>query len=1468
MLLSVIFSTCTNTDQKHNEKLSPFSSYRDIPGITREEIAAIENVLAQTDYFIYGMLPSTETFLGADGEIGGFTALVCKWLTELFGIPFVPRLYLFQDLIAALGNGEIDFNGGLTPNEARRLIYFMTDPIAHRSLKYFRITGSTSIPEIRQTRLPRYILQENSSIAVDVLYFAGGTFEPVYIRENEEAYELLKSGYADAFISEGVIEYIFDIYGDVEVTDFFPLIYSPVSFSTLNPQLTPFISVVQKALDNNAVNYLNELYDQGYKDYLKYKLFLRLTDEEKKYIIENPVIPFGAEYDNYQISFYNTRQKEWQGISFDVLKQVEMLTGLRFSVANDEHTEFHELLQMLETGEIFILSELTHTPHLARNFIWPNNAFITEQSVLISKIDYPNININRIHSVKVGLIINTAHTEFFNEWFPNHPGVTYYQTQEAGFEALMNGDVDMVMSSYSTLLYLINYLELADYKANIIFNNNFGSTFGINREHVILRSIIDKALELINTTIISEQWKHRTFDYRLKVAEARLPWLIGSIALSLCVLALIAFLFKESLRTGKRLEDFVDKRTKELGFQTATLTTLFDSIPDLIFTKNKKFTFLHCNKAFLEHFNKDQDDIVGKDDIEGLGLPAERAEEYREWDKKVLFEGQTTINEEYSPRFDGTELLLETKKTPLMLEGKVVGLLGIARDITKRKEMEGIIKSSYDYAKKLSDALASVTKSSTIPTGDLKAVADILAHEGCLALNTHRVSIWNITENAQTLKNISCFNRLLGKHVVENDLDLLQHKEYARLLKSERLVVTTNIKSSGLFASDYNPKLCALLDAPIRVDGKLIGVVCAAQDYSEEYPEKREWEIKEQNFVSSLADLMALAITGSELKNARDEAENASQIKSSFLANMSHEIRTPMNAILGITEILIQNEKLLPETEEGLNKIYSSCDLLLGIINDILDFSKIEAGKLDIIPARYKVASMINDSAHLNLMRLESKPIDFELQIDENVPAKLIGDELRIKQILNNLLSNAFKYTDSGKVTLSVNSKPTQDNVTLILSVHDTGHGMTKEQLDMLFEEYSRFNLRKNITVEGSGLGLAITQRLVNLMGGEIFVESELGKGTLFTIKLPQRIVDSEVLGSEVALNLRQFRQNYMAYRKRIQFARDPMPYGNVLIVDDVETNLYVAVGLMKLYKLQIDTAMNGQSAINKIKEGNVYDIVFMDHMMPEMDGIEAANHLRNLGYSAPIVALTANAVTGQADMFFQNGFDDFISKPIDIRQLNSILNKFVRDKQPNDVIEEARRQMGIETNENNGNLSKKDLILIGSFIRDANKAIAVIDQLCQKTEFEKNKEDLREFTIVVHGLKSSLALVGENELSETASKLEEAGREQNTAFIAESKHEFLDNLQKLLEKLNSEQNEESIDKPDEDIEDLRSKLLSIQAMCKNYNKKGVLNVLSGINDCSKETKTVLEKITGYLLHSEFEEAEKTAAEYAIKLSK
>jgi len=443
---------------------------------------------------------------------------------------------------------------------------------------------------------------------------------------------------------------------------------------------------------------------------------------------------------------------------------------------------------------------------------------------------------------------------------------------------------------------------------------------------------------------------------------------------------------------------------------------------------------------------------------------------------------------------------------------------------------------------------------------------------------------------------------------------------------------------------------------------------------------------KEYVVAAYMFDLRTLKGMIEEMKRVEIAEEN-SLAKSKFLARMSHEIRTPISAVLGISEIQLQKSGLPSNIEEAFSKIFSSSRILLGIINDLLDLSKIEAGKMDILHEEYAAASLINDIVQLNLVRLGSKKIRFAVDIDENTPKLLSGDELRIKQILNNLLSNAFKYTDSGSVEFSLQSRTVEgsDDVKLAFTIADTGRGMSREQVESLHNEYTRFNEAENRYVEGTGLGMAIVYSLVQMMEGAIHIDSEIGRGTKIVVTITQKSVGAEILGRETVGNIQNLEAGRHSVAKKPDFEPEPMPYGSVLVVDDVETNVYVAKGLLSFYGLNVETCSSGLEAVNKIAGGKTYDIVFMDQMMPNMNGTEATGEIRRLGYAGPVIALTANALIGQAEEFLRSGFDGFISKPIDTAHLNGILNRFIRDRQPAEVVEAARNGAGRKSSPANG---------------------------------------------------------------------------------------------------------------------------------------------------------------------------------------
>ena len=706
--------------------------------------------------------------------------------------------------------------------------------------------------------------------------------------------------------------------------------------------------------------------------------------------------------------------------------------------------------------------------------------------------------------------------------------------------------------------------------------------------------------------------------------------------------------------------------------------------------------------------------------------------------------------------------------------------------------------------------------------------------------------------------------------LTDKEFNVMAHPHPAYLGRSIRLMndgesiaddLLSGIDVSERRATDYKGNDSILFIRQLR-NGWYLAVIAYAKEY---YQSVENMAL----LLSSIGLLMAiiLNVVLIQMAAAKDKADVKSQQKTNFLATISHEIRTPMNAILGITEIQMQNQTLSKGVSEALTKIYHSGYSLLGIINDILDLSKIEAGKLELVLVKYDVANLIHDTSQLNMMRIGSRAIKFEVQVDPITPAELFGDELRIKQILNNLLSNAFKYTENGEVTLSVSSKyedrVKEPYVALLFTVRDTGQGMTKEQASGMFDEYSRFNLETNRMTEGTGLGMSITKRLVEMMNGSISVESELGKGTTISVRLPQKNVGASPLGEETAETLRTFRFNNVSQMKAAQMIREPMPYGSVLIVDDVETNLYVAKGLLVPYDLIIDTAESGTEAIEKIKLGKKYDIIFMDHMMPQMDGIEATRILRGMGYTSPIIALTANAVAGQAEIFLSSGFDDFISKPIDIRQLNALLNKLIRDKQPPEVLESAARKAAL-SGKSDVDISASTSIdpeLARTFVRDAKKIAAVLEVIYEKRS-ALEEEEIQLYTINTHAIKSALANVGEMALSDFAKKLEAAGREQDLDLISAETPVFLADLRAAIQRITPPEEDDKAET--EDLDFLQEKLLLFRAACVVYDKKAAKEVIIDLKKkkWSRATKDLLNVLAEHLLHSDFEEAANIARDY------
>ncbi len=725
----------------------------------------------------------------------------------------------------------------------------------------------------------------------------------------------------------------------------------------------------------------------------------------------------------------------------------------------------------------------------------------------------------------------------------------------------------------------------------------------------------------------------------------------------------------------------------------------------------------------------------------------------------------------------------------------------------------------------------------------------------------------------------------------------------------------------------------------------------------------------EENMLVISGSLFANALrkveTDEELRIAHEEALMSSQAKSNFLANMSHEIRTPMNAISGMAEIILRENKR-PEIAEYAIGIRNACGSLLAIINDILDISKIESGKLDIVNAEYSLAELLDDIINLSRMRMESKPLAFFAYVDSTLPAKMIGDESRIKQILVNLMTNAIKFTQSGYVELKVTGHQDKEAVHLTFSVTDTGSGIKKEDMDRLFEEFERVNTTKNRSIEGTGLGLAITKRLCKMMNGSIKAESVYGKGSVFTVDIVQKYneytplafvpqektaliyeprteySDSikktiENLGShcdtctnqselyekiakdkfdyifvpslhlekvqsvkkkhklssrivemasgdessgydkvetivlpvqciQVAEVFNEVSKSHRESKSNIKFVA---PNARVLVVDDSPVNLKVAIGLMRPYEFYIETASDGIEAVEKVTK-NRYDIVFMDHMMPGMDGIDATTAIRKMKgeyyENLPIVALTANAIAGTKELFIKEGMNDFVSKPIEISKLNDILARWI-PKEKQETVEIVAPK--IEKEEYNLRIKGVDVgygvrLLGGDFddyvdIVKTYYADSVRKQVSIATSF--GTKDIKMLKTEIHAVKSASTSIGALGLAAKALKLEEACQNNDWEYIekniARFFEEFADVIEEIPKSIKIEDEDGDDNKPNGEIPLLKESLSELGEAIEFVDISRIEDILEMLSGYAWEDGIgeILLKIKGCIETYEYDEA-------------
>ena len=546
-----------------------------------------------------------------------------------------------------------------------------------------------------------------------------------------------------------------------------------------------------------------------------------------------------------------------------------------------------------------------------------------------------------------------------------------------------------------------------------------------------------------------------------------------------------------------------------------------------------------------------------------------------------------------------------------------------------------------------------------------------------------------------------------------------------------------------------------------------------------------------------------------ELEAARDDARAANHAKSEFLASMSHEIRTPLNAVLGMNTIILrdcqQARELLRGNSESLaildNITSSAGDIenagnnLLSLINQILDFSKVEAGKIELVETQYKLSSILNDVSSMVALRAKAKDIEFNVDIDENLPDVYFGDEMRMRLIIQNLLTNAVKYTDKGSVSFSVskaNSENVQPGDTLMLKilVKDTGIGIKAEDLSKIFRRFERVNLEHNSTIEGTGLGLAIVQLLCSKMGGNINLESEYGKGSIFTLTIPQKVISCEPVG-----NFREkFEQSII--NKEHYHELFKAPEAHILIVDDTHFNLVVAMGLLKKTEIKIDTASGGADAV-ALAGKRSYDLILMDQRMPEIDGTAALHQIREFDKNTPVICLTADAILGARARYLSEGFTDYLTKPIDSIALEKMLLKYLppdkivkikgqelesdpAEDETNDFPELKANginvEVGLRYSQNDKALYRT---LLGEYVLSSEERMSSIKKFCAS-------KNCQQYGIVVHALKSSSRMIGASELSEVCAQLEKAADNSEIETIQNRTPALLELYEKILSVIRS----------------------------------------------------------------------------------
>ena len=1409
LMLGIItagFTGCFTDRSRPSFDIESIKTYRDIPGITEKEINEIEALKSARNYFSYGAQYSTEAFISYDGEYTGFTAMFCRLLSDIFGIPFIQDFYEWDSLFSGFRNTSIDFTGELTPTLERRTIYHMTSPIAERSLIVLFMRGDSYIEKAYDLNGLKigFLSGTITERSVREIY-RSLSFETIDIQNENEAVEKLLSGEINAFVIDSPSVFSFRDNDLMTAKNVLPLVYTPVSMSTANPELEPVISVVNKYLVAGGVNIVNDLYKASSREYATFDFTHSLTNEEREYVADllksGFKIPIALDHDNYPVCFFNENDNEYQGIAPDILTEISLLTGIEFEIKTINDTPWYKMFEMLETGEVTLVSALRYAEEREENYIWASEPYLHSNFAFISKYDYPNLDFYQIPHVKVGLPRGTIFENLYKSWFHGYAEPILYDTRINALDALGRGEIDMMLSSDYTLLYQTHYRGEPGYKINVSYKaETDGVFFGFNKYHEIIASIISKAQGFADTEMIARGWTERVYDYSKTIAEQRSFFLTVLVFVFAVLLGFLSILFIMNNKT-RALYKAALERTK----------LMFESAPLGCNLWNEDINQIDANMEVVKLFGvKDKQEYLDRffelsPEYQPDGSPTK---EYAHRHIKIAFRDGYCQFEYMHQKLDGTPIPTEVKLIRIQT-GRGFIVAGYIRDLREQKQMmkeidhqnkqlEEAIKVANEASKAKSNFLATISHEIRTPMNAIIGMTELALREDMSDIAREHT----ITVKQAGVNLLAIINDILDFSKIESGNMQIVPAEY--LLSS---LINDVISIIRMKAVDSQIRFVVFLDSNLpnaligdeaRIRQVLINILGNAVKYTD------------KGYVSF--SINGELTDDSAIKLSMEVKDSGRGIKQEYLEKLF--------------QVYTQFDVESNRNKEGIGLgLAISRSIMRAMDGDITVQSKYREGSTFTVTFPQKIQTY-------ERIAVVGNP-------DKKATIVYDRRETYAKSIVRTLTNLDIKYE-------------------LTSSDEQFCEMIAKDSFAYIFISYPLFVKNRN-TILNYG------------SDSQIVLLTEFGEsiptGNWSVLSMPIHAISAANVFNGVS-----DRFSYDAGKELT--VRMIAPEANVLIVDDINTNLKVANGLLLPYKMNVDLCNSGKEAIEAVKAKR-YDIVFMDHRMPDMDGVETTERIRAMGSEdryyrdLPIIALTANAVAGMKEMFLENGFDDFLTKPIDTVRLNSVLEKWIqKNKQTGSTIVNSK-----DTNKPDPLLSSieiegvdinKGLLLSGGTTNYYFEILATfLDDWSMKTkEIIKSleTENLPLYTTYVHALKSAAANIGADKLSEAAYALEKAGRQGDLAFITAGNDDTLLMLARLLKNINAALSSRGINKADVSLETekLKSELNILKSALQTFDFEIInraVDTLSVLEQTDSD-RVEIRKISRHILMSEYDEAE------------